>query len=127
LGPRGRLIAVFGSAGQRDHDKRPKMGKVAGDLADVVILTDDDPRDEDPLEIAEQIKSGMKRSKATIKIISPRSKAIEQALKMARAGDLVMLLGKVHEKTLIYDKTIDWDEAKFATNWLKKIVKRPKK
>ncbi|MGH3369611.1 MAG: Mur ligase family protein, partial [Nocardioidaceae bacterium] len=102
----GRLIAVFGSAGDRDRTKRPTMGRVAGELADLVVVTDEDPRSEPPSEINEEIAHGARDAGAqegeTLWIIDDRRSAIAHALRMAHAGDMVLLAGKGHEPSIIY-------------------------
>lgn len=103
---KGRLIAVFGAAGERDKDKRPMMGRVAASLADMVIVTDEDPRFEDRNEIIEEIAQGVKvgggvEGKTFLKE-PDRFKAIEMALKLAKRGDTVGIFGKGHEKSMSY-------------------------
>jgi len=108
---RGRLIAVFGSAGERDAQKRPAQGRVASELADVVVLTDEDPRGEDRMEILRQIASGAS-GRAEVRMIADRREALRAALAEARLGDVVMCLGKGHEKSIEYaDCSLAWDEA----------------
>ncbi|EOS61051.1 UDP-N-acetylmuramyl-tripeptide synthetase [Firmicutes bacterium M10-2] len=91
----GNLIAVFGSAGKRDVAKRKVFGELADKYCDFVILTEDDPRDEDPKEIADQIKEGIK--KTTNIFIEDRYEAIRQAVESAKEGDTILLLGKGDE------------------------------
>ncbi len=106
----GRVIVVFGCGGGRDHQKRPKMGKVASELADVVFITSDNPRLEDASVIAEQIKAGCDLSvKKSIYVILDRRAAIAQAFSMANSGDIVLIAGKGHEST----QTIGTDEINF--------------
>ncbi len=106
----GRVIVVFGCGGDRDHQKRPKMGKVASELADVVFITSDNPRLEDASVIAEQIKAGCDLSaKKSIYVILDRRAAIAQAFSMANSGDIVLVAGKGHEST----QTIGTDEINF--------------
>jgi UDP-N-acetylmuramoyl-L-alanyl-D-glutamate--2,6-diaminopimelate ligase len=94
----GRVIALFGCGGDRDHDKRPIMGEIGGRLADFCILTSDNPRSEDPGEILSEIEKGIKRvPDAKYVVIENRRKAIAHALEMARPGDVVVLAGKGHE------------------------------
>ena len=99
------LIAVFGSAGLRDRDKRPVMGQTAGDLADVVVLTAEDPRTEDVNQIIKQIKSGIKNKKTKIIIETDRAKAIQKAVNLAKKGDIVGIFGKGHEQSMCFGKT----------------------
>lgn len=96
----GKVIHVFGSAGERDRSKRPLMGKVAGELADTIILTSEDPRRESPEKIAEEIKSGMKIDKQNVKIIIDRQQAITEAIALAKTGDVVVITGKGHEQSM---------------------------
>jgi len=92
---RGRVICVFGCGGERDPGKRAQMGAVAARLADQVILTDDNPRNEDPAQIIAAIQSGMSDFPAIVQ--RDRALAIEQALQLARADDIVLIAGKGHE------------------------------
>ncbi|MGB9773330.1 MAG: UDP-N-acetylmuramoyl-L-alanyl-D-glutamate--2,6-diaminopimelate ligase [Bacteroidota bacterium] len=96
----GRIITVFGAGGNRDRTKRPKMGRVASELSDVVIITSDNPRNEDPQQIIEEISAGT-TTHALIKKIVNRREAIEYALSMATAGDVVLVAGKGHEREQI--------------------------
>lgn len=92
---RGQLICVFGCGGDRDPGKRAQMGAIATQWADVVILTDDNPRSEDPQFIIDSIKSGMKNRPVIVQ--RDRAQAIEQALQAATAADIVLIAGKGHE------------------------------
>ncbi len=92
---RGQLICVFGCGGDRDPGKRAQMGAIASQLADVVILTDDNPRSEDPQFIIDGIKSGMNNRPVIVQ--RDRALAIEQALQVATAADIVLIAGKGHE------------------------------
>jgi UDP-N-acetylmuramoyl-L-alanyl-D-glutamate--2,6-diaminopimelate ligase len=121
LSKSGRLIAVFGCTGERDKGKRPLMGEIAAELADVIVITSDDIRSENQDEIAKQIISGMADPELRIKngtlvTENDRRKAIGLAVKMAKAGDIVLLAGKGHEKSILIGKTeqpwSDVDEAK---------------
>lgn len=116
---RGRLIAVFGSGGERDVAKRPMMGRVCAELADFGIFTDEDPRGEDPEAILDGIAAGAVergwRRGRDFERIPDRRAAIARACAMARPGDAVVLAGKGHERTIIYaDRAIPWDEAAVA-------------
>ncbi len=93
----GRTIVVFGCGGDRDRTKRPKMGRIAASLADVVIVTSDNPRTEDPEAIISEIIPGVREIRNDFEAIADRKKAIFHALDIARAGDIVALLGKGHE------------------------------
>lgn len=94
---RGKIITVFGCGGDRDRSKRAEMGKIAGKLSSLAVVTSDNPRNENPLLIINDILCGMEKSKARIAVIENRRQAIEFALSKARAGDLVLLAGKGHE------------------------------
>lgn len=94
---KGRLIALFGCGGDRDPFKRPIMGEIGGRLADVCVVTSDNPRTEEPNAILEQIVSGMKDAKSKPVVIENRVQAIGWAMEHARAGDILLLCGKGHE------------------------------
>ncbi|OLU37476.1 UDP-N-acetylmuramoyl-L-alanyl-D-glutamate--2,6-diaminopimelate ligase [Ileibacterium valens] len=98
----GRLIAVFGSAGKRDKAKRPVFGEIADKYCSNIFLTEDDPRDEDPKEIAEEIKKGI--HKATTVFIEDRYEAIRQAIETAKKGDTVLILGKGDEPFMYHEE-----------------------
>ncbi|MGI6096740.1 MAG: UDP-N-acetylmuramoyl-L-alanyl-D-glutamate--2,6-diaminopimelate ligase [Dethiobacteria bacterium] len=103
-----RLITVFGCPGNRDKEKRPIMGRIAEQLSDIVIITSDNPADEDPLAIIEEIKSGMKTEPL---VIPERKSAVNKALSLARAGDIILLAGKGHETyQLVGDKLLPYSE-----------------
>ncbi len=114
LGPR-RVITVFGCGGDRDHTKRPLMGQVAAELSDVVVLTSDNPRSEDPLRIMNDVLVGIRRFDVKTLVEPDRANAIRMALEEARAGDLVLLAGKGHENYQIFaDRTIHFDDREEA-------------
>jgi UDP-N-acetylmuramoyl-L-alanyl-D-glutamate--2,6-diaminopimelate ligase len=120
----GRLIAVFGSAGERDVAKRPLQGAVAARLADVVVVTSEDPRNEDPDAIIDAIAGGALDAGAvegrTLFRDTERRNAIERALAMARPGDCVLLAGKGHEGSIIWGREKrPWDEAGVARDVLR--------
>jgi UDP-N-acetylmuramoyl-L-alanyl-D-glutamate--2,6-diaminopimelate ligase len=92
-----RVITVIGCGGDRDSLKRPLMGKVAAQLSDVVIITDDNPRSEDPAAIRKSVVDGTKTGSAQVFEVSDRREAISQALKLAEPGDVIAVLGKGHE------------------------------
>lgn len=94
----GRLIVVFGCGGNRDQSKRPLMGEVATRLSDMVIVTSDNPRDEAPLAIIDQICAGV-GTRTNFEVVEDRSKAIAMALAIAQAGDVILIAGKGHETT----------------------------
>jgi UDP-N-acetylmuramoyl-L-alanyl-D-glutamate--2,6-diaminopimelate ligase len=100
---RGRLITVFGCGGDRDRTKRPLMGAVAGRLSDLILITSDNPRSEDPRRIIEEVQRGItadtrRDSGQRLLAIVDRREAISKAIELARAGDLVLIAGKGHEK-----------------------------
>lgn len=112
---RGKLIVLFGSAGRRDEEKRPIQGKLAGEYADEVIITEEDDRDIDGVEIMNEIAAGAeaanKARDKTLFLIHDRTEAIKFALSQAVKGDTVLLLGKGHEKTIERaDGAHPWDE-----------------
>jgi UDP-N-acetylmuramoyl-L-alanyl-D-glutamate--2,6-diaminopimelate ligase len=100
---KGSLWCVFGCGGDRDPGKRPLMGAIADELADQIIVTDDNPRSENPQAIARAIISGIKTREA--RVIHDRGQAIGAALNEARAGDVVLIAGKGHEDYQIYGDT----------------------
>ncbi len=119
LHPSGRLIVVFGAAGERDTSKRKPMGTAAGRWCNTIYLTNEDPRNEEPMTILDEIASGITPEVARrrdIHKIPDRSQAIELALCDATAGDVVLLLGKGHESTieLANQHKIPWDERHVA-------------
>ncbi|MEX2028347.1 MAG: UDP-N-acetylmuramoyl-L-alanyl-D-glutamate--2,6-diaminopimelate ligase [Candidatus Curtissbacteria bacterium] len=122
----GRLIAVFGAAGGRDKIKRPLMGKVAADAADVIILTSEDPRRESFGNITGQILKGIKNKtdQKNLFVVEDRKEAIQKAINMAKKGDTVGIFGKGHEKSMAFGKKeIPWDEFEIARNAIKRKVK----
>lgn len=94
---RGRVIIVFGCGGDRDQAKRPVMGAIAGKMADISILTSDNPRNEDPMKILDAIERGIKPTGGVYEVIENRREAIWRAMRIAREGDVVLLAGKGHE------------------------------
>jgi len=119
----GGLIAVFGSAGERDTAKRPLMGRIAGDACRLVVVTDEDPRGEDRDSINDAIAAGAeqagKRRDADLLVIGDRRAAIEAAFERARPSDIVLLAGKGHERSILYaDGPVAWDEAAVARQLL---------
>jgi UDP-N-acetylmuramoyl-L-alanyl-D-glutamate--2,6-diaminopimelate ligase len=107
----GRLITVFGAGGDRDQGKRPEMGRVAIELSDVVIVTDDNPRSEDPAVIRAAIMAGAPGATE----VPGRREAIAEAIRIAREGDIVLVAGKGHETgQIIGDKVLPFDDALVA-------------
>lgn len=116
----GRIITVFGCGGDRDRTKRPKMGKIVGDLADIAVVTSDNPRSEDPELIVKDVLEGMKSCKAQIKTLVNRTEAIKYAMSIAKAGDVVLLAGKGHETYQILNTgKIHYDEREVVADILK--------
>jgi UDP-N-acetylmuramoyl-L-alanyl-D-glutamate--2,6-diaminopimelate ligase len=114
---KGRVIVVFGAGGDRDAGKRPLMGRVAERLADVVVVTSDNPRTEDPESIIDDIMEGTTR-KDLVRITDRRA-AIERALEMAEPADVVLLAGKGHETyQVIGTETIAFDERRVVEGWI---------
>ncbi len=118
---RGRVVTVFGCGGDRDRTKRPLMGMVAARLSDVVVITSDNPRSEDPAAIIEEIRRGIPAGEAAsgrtpeVVAIVDRAAAIEKAVTSARTGDLVLIAGKGHEKTQhIGARVLPFDDAEVA-------------
>lgn len=110
---RGKVIVLFGCGGDRDKSKRSIMGKIAGELADFSIITSDNPRGENPLEIIEQIKEGIDKTDGEYIIIVNRREAIEYALKYAKKDDTILLCGKGQETyQIIGKKKYYFDERK---------------
>ena len=114
----GRVICVFGAGGERDREKRPLMGRAVEQTADVAILTNDNPRREDPRAIFHDVLEGFIAPK-TADVIPDRAAAIHQALSSARAGDCVLIAGKGHEDyQIIGDERLDLDDREVAKEWL---------
>ena len=102
----GRIITVFGCGGDRDNSKRPLMGEAAASLSDVVILTNDNPRTEDPQKIFSDVEAGMRQSSEHYEKIVDRRAAIHRAIAEARTGDLVLIAGKGHEDYQIIGREV---------------------
>ena len=123
---KGRIISVHGGAGRRDPSTRPIRGAILAKNSDIVIITEDDSRDEDPDKIAEGFIEGAKKhgkvlNKDLFKEMD-REKAIAMAIKMAEKGDLVLLLGKGHEKSILRaDGPHDFEDIKIAKKYLKQL------
>lgn len=111
----GRLWCVFGCGGDRDPQKRPLMGEAVADGADVVIVTSDNPRSEDPLEIVRQIEPGLSSARGRTTVELDRRLAIRKAVLEARAGDVVVIAGKGHETyQIVGDRTLSFDDREVA-------------
>ena len=123
-GFKGKIIALHGGAGRRDHATREPRGEILGRESDIVIITEDDTRDEDPQEIAQMFVDGAVKAGKTLDkdlfVELDREKAIRKAIGMAKAGDLVLILGKGHEKTILRgDKAVPFEDIKVAEKVLK--------
>lgn len=118
--PKNRLIALFGCGGDRDKTKRPKMGAIAAELADYMIVTSDNPRSEDPEAIIKDILVGVEKYDTPYTVITNRVEAIKYAVKNAQKGDIIVLAGKGHETyQILNDKTIHLDEREVVAEALK--------
>lgn len=118
---RGRLIALFGCGGDRDKLKRPIMGRIAADNADLVVVTSDNPRTEDPDEIIREIVAGMKDKRTPTKVICDRREAIAWAIDNAAQGDVLLLAGKGHEDyQVVGHEKHHMDEREIVADCLKK-------
>jgi len=104
---KSRLITVFGAGGDRDTGKRPEMGRIAAAQSDVAIVTDDNPRGEDPAAIRAAILAGMDAAKAEVLEVADRRAAIFEAMRMAQADDIVLIAGKGHEQGQIIGRGAD--------------------
>ena len=115
-----RVIVVFGCGGERDKTKRPNMGRAVTELADFAIITNDNPRWEDPEQIIEDIKKGITQDNYCV--IPDRTEAISRALSLARKGDIILVAGKGHESyQILKDKTIPFDDRQAIRQCLKSM------
>ena len=115
----GRLICIFGCGGDRDRGKRPIMGGIASELADLVIVTSDNPRSEEPQAIIDEILAGIERD---VEVEPDRAAAIERALSEAEDGDVVVIAGKGHEQGQEFaDRTIPFDDREVARDVLRRL------
>jgi UDP-N-acetylmuramoyl-L-alanyl-D-glutamate--2,6-diaminopimelate ligase len=114
----GRLICVFGAGGERDKFKRPLMGHAVDSLADLAVVTNDNPRGEEPRAIIADILSGFDDARR-VRAIPSREEAIDWALSQAEPGDCVLIAGKGHERHQIIGKqALPFDDREFARGWL---------
>lgn len=126
----GRIITVFGCGGDRDRGKRPKMGEAAVRYSDVVILTSDNPRTEDPLSILEQVEVGViealrLRPHVQYRKVSDRRDAIEEAVREAQSGDMVLIAGKGHEDyQIIGTQKVHFDDREVARDAIERLGAR---
>jgi len=115
INPGARIITLFGAGGERDRAKRPMMGEAAGSLSDLVVLTSDNPRSEDPLLIINDVAVGLQKANANYRVEPDREKALGIAIDQARAGDIVLLAGKGHETyQVLRDGPVDFDDREKA-------------
>jgi len=117
---KGRVITVFGCGGDRDRAKRPLMGEAAGRGSDLVILTSDNPRSEDPLAIMNDAMVGLQRGTAKYTMEADRRKAIASAVQGAQPGDIILIAGKGHEKMQVTrEGSIPFDDVEVARETLR--------
>lgn len=129
---KGRIILVFGCGGDRDKSKRPLMGEVAAKYSDYTVITNDNPRSEEPLSIASSIEVGMKRGDGKYTIILDRKEAIRKVIEEACPGDIVLIAGKGHETTqIIGTQVLPFDDREVAREilreWESGKVSRPRR
>jgi UDP-N-acetylmuramoyl-L-alanyl-D-glutamate--2,6-diaminopimelate ligase len=121
-GTQGRVITLFGCGGDRDKTKRPLMGRAAGEGSDLVFLTSDNPRSEEPKAILQDVVPGLDATGTRYILEANRERAIRMALEQARAGDIVLLAGKGHEKTqTLKSGTIPFDDVAVALDALRDL------
>jgi UDP-N-acetylmuramoyl-L-alanyl-D-glutamate--2,6-diaminopimelate ligase len=119
----GRVITVFGCGGDRDRAKRPKMGRAAGEGSDLVVLTSDNPRSEDPEAIVADALPGVTATGTEFVVEVDRARAIRRAMEAARPGDIVLLAGKGHEKEqVLRDGPVPFDDAEVAAAAIKALA-----
>lgn len=122
-----RIITVFGCGGDRDRGKRPKMGRAAVEYSDVVVLTSDNPRTEDPMAILREVEVGVKealqnRSHVEYHLVADRRDAIQMAVRLARSGDIVLIAGKGHEDyQILGTKKVHFDDREVAREALQQL------
>lgn len=117
-----RVITLFGCGGDRDRSKRPKMGRAAGEGSDLVVLTSDNPRSEDPMAIIEEALAGVRLTPTECIVEPDRAAAIAIAIRSAKRGDIILIAGKGHEKVQVLgDKTIPFDDVAVATEILREL------
>lgn len=120
---KGRLITVFGCGGNRDAKKRPLMAGIAEELSDIVVITSDNPRKENPTAILQDVAAGIKyKNKTQFMLLEDRTSAIKHALSIAQSQDTVLIAGKGHETyQILADRTIDFDDRLVAKNILMEL------
>jgi UDP-N-acetylmuramoyl-L-alanyl-D-glutamate--2,6-diaminopimelate ligase len=119
----GRLIAVFGAGGDRDKAKRPLMGRAGGTLADLAVVTSDNPRSEDPEAIVAEVAAGAREGEAELEVEVDRRAAIALALGRAAPGDTVVIAGKGHEQGQEFEggRKVSFDDREVARQELRKL------
>ena len=118
----GRVITLFGCGGDRDRTKRPRMGRTAAEGSDLVVLTSDNPRSEGPMAIIDEALAGVRETTTECIVEPDRAAAIALAIRAARAGDIVLLAGKGHEKVqILRDRTVPFDDVVVAETILKEM------
>jgi UDP-N-acetylmuramoyl-L-alanyl-D-glutamate--2,6-diaminopimelate ligase len=121
---KGKLISVFGCGGDRDRTKRPIMGKISTTLAELTVITSDNPRSEEPISIIQEIEEGAKGGNYSFVSYPDRQEAIQYAISKAEPGDIVIIAGKGHETYQeLKDKTVPFDDREVSKNFLKERVK----
>ena len=119
----GRIITVFGCGGDRDKTKRIPMGRVAGENSDLAIITSDNPRTEDPIEIIREIEIGVKESGVQYEILSDRRDAIFRSVALAKPGDVVIIAGKGHENyQIVGNDKFHFDDREVALEGLNRVA-----
>ena len=121
----GKLISVFGAGGDRDRDKRPKMGRAGGELSDLAIVTSDNPRSEEPAAIVAEVAAGAEAAEGAVEleVIVDRREAIALALGRARPGDTVVIAGKGHEQGQEFadGRKLPFDDREVAREELRRL------
>ncbi|MFW5981281.1 MAG: UDP-N-acetylmuramoyl-L-alanyl-D-glutamate--2,6-diaminopimelate ligase [bacterium] len=119
---KGKIIVVFGCGGDRDKGKRPQMAEMAAKYGDYVIITSDNPRSEEPIDIIQDIEKGIENTDTEYKKIIDRKEAIHAAIKQARKDDMLIIFGKGHETYQVFkDKTIAFDDRQVAREALEEL------
>jgi UDP-N-acetylmuramoyl-L-alanyl-D-glutamate--2,6-diaminopimelate ligase len=119
----GRVITVFGCGGDRDKTKRPKMGRAAARGSDLVVVTSDNPRSEEPMSIIDEVLVGVREMDVACVVEADRAKAIAMAIRAAGPGDIVLIAGKGHEKVQIFkDGAVPFDDVAVAETVLREMA-----
>lgn len=123
VGPKQKVITLFGCGGDRDRSKRPRMGRAAGEGSDLVVLTSDNPRSEDPEAILAEVLPGVLETGTPYRVETDRARAIRLAVEAASEGDIVLIAGKGHEKVqILRDRTVPFDDAAVAAEALRGVM-----